>query len=191
MTIYFLVNPHQLHKQKTAFANYCLENNLLGDQVIYKISKPHHQFTSEQLNNLFSTIHSQDIIIMQTLTSLSKYSDDVFQFINNVINHKVSLHILSKNIIIDTNTSIYNIMHLASQLDRLLDKEKSPAKKTKHIEKQRDIKLLQTYKNDIQSYLNKGCNAKSIAKIFEVELKTIKEFIKTHINYHPIASKQI
>ena len=180
----------ELNNQRLAILDYAHKNNLQIAQFIESHSSSRKSIKERNLDQLFSNIHSGDLVLVSELSRLGRSVGQIIQLIDELIKLKVRFLAIKENIQLNGKQDIQSKMMvtmfgLFAEIERDLISERTreglqnARDKGKNLGRPKGVgkSKLDGKEAEIKVLLDKNIPKASIAKIMDVSRSNLLHFI--------------
>ncbi|MBY0380086.1 MAG: recombinase family protein [Burkholderiales bacterium] len=180
----------ELNNQRLAILNYAHKNNLQINKFVESQSSSRKSVKERNLDQLFSNVHSGDLVLVSELSRLGRSVGQIIQLIDELIKLKVRFLAIKENIQLNGKQDIQSKMMvtmfgLFAEIERDLISERTreglqnARDKGKNLGRPKGIgkSKLDGKEAEIKILLDKNVTKASIAKIMDVSRSNLLHFI--------------
>lgn len=176
--------------QKLGVLDYCNNHGISALTFIEDIVSGKASWRERAIGNILEKAEKGDVIVAAEISRLGRSTLQVLEIMEIAAQKGVSVHIAKNNMVLDgsmQSTITATILGLAAQIERefisartkeALAKRKNDGVKLGRPKGQADLLKLDAFHNEISSYLKKGINKRSIAKLIECSPSTLYKWLK-------------
>jgi len=183
-------NSQDAQNQKLGVLDYCNTRGLVPLKIVTDEVSTQIPWRDRQIGKIIDAAGSGDRVVVAEISRLARSTLQVLEILELAAEKGVSVHIVKNGLVMDGSiqaTITATILGLAAQIERefisLRTKEALTRRKDSGLPMGRPKGRAATVKLDdhrdqIQSYLKKGVNKRSIAKIIECSPTTLYNWIE-------------
>jgi len=183
-------NSQDAENQKLGVLEYCNSRNLVPLKIITDEISTQVGWTDRKISEILNQAVAGDTIIVSEISRLARSTLQVLEILELAAKKRISVHIVKNGLVMDGSiqaTITATILGLAAQIERefisMRTKEALTRRKNSGLPMGRPKGKAETVKLDehrtvIQSYLKKGVNKRSIAKIIECSPTTLYNWLE-------------
>lgn len=176
--IYFRVNDNELFAtQKSGIMAYCSFHNIETDREFVEKSSEFTQLEERDGVKLFKTLKSGDELIIFNLNAISFKLGEVVKVFTCLLQKGVNIHITSKNILVDGDTSSLVLLSILNDFreENIKNAQKSTGRPKGRISKSQFDELL----DDIVLMLKQNISISEIARKLDVNRSSLRDYINS------------
>lgn len=183
-------NSQDAENQKLGVLDYCNTRNLVPLKMITDEVSTQVSWKERQIGNILDTAKPGDTIVVSEISRLARSTLQVLEILESAAKKKISVHIVKNGLVMDGSiqaTITATILGLAAQIEKefisLRTREALTRRKESGLPmgrpkgKAKSVKL-DEHKTEIYSFLKKGVNKRSIAKIIECSPTTLYTWLE-------------
>ena len=179
-----------LENQKLGVLDYCNTRSLVPLKILTDEISTHTPWRERQIGKILVDAARGDVVVVAEISRLARSTLQVLEILEMAAEKGVSVHIVKNGLVMDGSiqaTITATILGLAAQIERefisLRTREALTRRRESGLPMGRPKGQAQTVKLDehreqIQSYLRKGVNKRSVAKIIECSPTTLYNWLK-------------
>jgi len=180
----------ELNNQRLAILDYAQKNNLQINKFVESYSSSRKSIKERNLDQLFSNIHSGDLVLVSELSRLGRSVGQIIQLIDELIKLKVRFLAIKENIQLNGKQDIQSKMMvtmfgLFAEIERDLISERTREGLQNARDKGKNLgrpkgngkSKLDGKEAEIKILLDKNVTKASIAKIMDVSRSNLLHFI--------------
>lgn len=183
-------NSQDAENQKLGVLDYCNTRKLVPLKIITDEISTQVRWPDRQIGQILNQATAGDTIIVSEISRLARSTLQVLEILELAVKKRISVHIVKNGLVMDgsiQSTITATILGLAAQIERefisMRTKEALTRRKESGLPMGRPKGKAETVKLDehraiIQSYLKKGVNKRSIAKIIECSPTTLYSWLE-------------
>ncbi len=183
-------NSQDAENQKLGVLDYCNTRKLVPLKIITDEISTQVRWPDRQIGHILNQAVAGDTIIVSEISRLARSTLQVLEILELAVKKRISVHIVKNGLVMDgsiQSTITATILGLAAQIERefisMRTKEALTRRKESGLPMGRPKGKAETVKLDehraiIQSYLKKGVNKRSIAKIIECSPTTLYSWLE-------------
>ena len=168
---------YALSQQQKSIISYSLLKNLEIDKEVMEYSNANQPISQrKEFEDFLHTLKHGDTIVVQNLSILSQYTDEIMQIINCMLSHDTDLHIIDDGIIIKKETTIAEILPSLN----LLSKKRAQLSNSKGRPKgSHSSSKFDQYQSSIIYKLKDGMSVSAISRELGVSRSSLKDYIQS------------
>jgi hypothetical protein len=183
-------NSQDAENQKLGVLEYSNSRNLVPLKIITDEISTQVGWAHRKINDILNQAVAGDTIIVSEISRLARSTLQVLEILELAAKKSVSVHIVKNGLVMDGSiqaTITATILGLAAQIEREFISMRTKEALTRRKEnglpmgrpkgKAETVKL-DEYRETINSYLKKGVNKRSIAKIIECSPTTLYNWLE-------------
>lgn len=183
-------NSQDAENQKLGVLDYCNTRKLVPLKIITDEISTQVKWHDRKINQILNEAVAGDVIVVSEISRLARSTLQVLEILELAAKKRISVHIVKNGLVMDGSiqaTITATILGLAAQIERefisMRTKEALTRRKDSGLPMGRPKGKAETVKLDehrtvIQSYLKKGVNKRSIAKIIECSPTTLYNWLE-------------
>ena len=183
-------NSQDAENQKLGVLDYCNSKNLVPLKIVSDEVSTQIGWNDRKIAEILNEALPGDTLIVSEISRLARSTLQVLEILELAAKKRVSVHIVKNGLVMDGSiqaTITATILGLAAQIEREFISMRTKEALTRRKEsglpmgrpKGRAPKvMLDPHREMIQSYLKKGVNKRSIAKIIECSPTTLYSWIE-------------
>ena len=183
-------NSQDAENQKLGVLDYCNTRKLVPLKIITDEISTQVKWHDRKINQILNEAIAGDVIVVSEISRLARSTLQVLEILEFAAKKRISVHIVKNGLVMDGSiqaTITATILGLAAQIERefisMRTKEALTRRKNSGLPMGRPKGKAETVKLDehrtvIQSYLKKGVNKRSIAKIIECSPTTLYNWLE-------------
>jgi DNA invertase Pin-like site-specific DNA recombinase len=193
ITAYLRVSTEQqdLDNQRFAVGEYCQAHGFQLSEVVTDTRSGKVSWQKRDLAQLLARLSPGDILVTPELSRLSRSLQDVFSFLAEAAQRRVTVHVIKGNFVIDgslQSTVLVTAFGLAAEIEREFISQRT---KEALARKRRDGQTLgrpvgskssktklSGHESTVDNYLRLGLSAPAIAKLVKVHPETIRRYAR-------------
>jgi DNA invertase Pin-like site-specific DNA recombinase len=183
-------NSQDAENQKLGVLDYCNSKNLVPLKIVSDEVSTQIGWSDRKIAEILNEALPGDTLIVSEISRLARSTLQVLEILELAAKKRISVHIVKNGLVMDGSiqaTITATILGLAAQIEREFISMRTKEALTRRKEsglpmgrpKGRAPKvMLDPHREMIQSYLKKGVNKRSIAKIIECSPTTLYSWIE-------------
>lgn len=183
-------NAQDAENQKLGVLEYCNTRKLVPLKIITDEISTQVKWHDRKISEILNEAIAGDVIVVSEISRLARSTLQVLEILELAAKKRISVHIVKNGLVMDGSiqaTITATILGLAAQIERefisMRTKEALTRRKDSGLPMGRPKGKAETVKLDehrtvIQSYLKKGVNKRSIAKIIECSPTTLYNWLE-------------
>ncbi len=172
-----LPNLYSLSKQQKNIISYSLLLGFKIDKEVLEYSNVTQQIDQRQeFEDFLHTLKNGDIVIVQNLSILSRYPDEVIKIIKCMFSHGTDLYIADSHTLIDENIPALRLLPLLSALS---DEEIGKNSKKGRPKGSHSSSIFDKFQSSIIFMLKDGLNVSAISRELKVSRSSLKDYIES------------
>lgn len=183
-------SDQDINNQKLGILDYCNQRALVPLTLVEDTVSGKLSWRERGIGKIMEQSQKGDIVVVAEVSRLGRSTLQVLEILQDAAQKQVSIHIVKNHLVMDGSlqaTITATILGLAAQIEReflsLRTKEALTKRKAEGIKLGRpagpshSLKL-DTYREEIEKYLAKGINKRSIAKLVDCAPGTLYLWLK-------------
>jgi len=170
-------DSNSLSRQQQDIFSYALSKGLDIDKEVMEYSSINHSIeTRKKFEEFIHSLNDGDLIIVCSLLVLSSQVDEIVKVINCMLSHKVDLHIINTDTLINRRSSIVEVFPL---LNNLNEEQKEKKIKIGRPKGSRSSSKFDTFRPKIIAMLKEQISVSAIARELDVSRSSLKDYIES------------
>lgn len=195
-------NSQDAENQKFGVLDYCNTRGLVPLKIITDEISTQVKWGERKISEILNEAVAGDVIVVSEISRLARSTLQVLEILELAAKKRISVHIVKNGLVMDGSiqaTITATILGLAAQIERefisMRTKEALTRRKDSGLPMGRPKGKAEKVKLDdrrfeIQSFLKKGVNKRSIAKIVECSPTTLYNWLEREKYYRKKISEQ-